>query len=952
MWMIFLTLIVAPPAEEFLPPKSMLETAERLLSNERDPAKRLEILFRWIKIKEDYQQTLRAQLKDPQDPQSLQIFKDYKNEIIDRLSKELKSFESSPLVLDRVHRELAFRLLEAKRHPEAQKHFESLKVRTADDELSYGDALLGNKLTELALQAYGTASKEPKLLTVASYRRGWAYLQLNDFFNALKEFNIALEDNPHTPARMREEAYKDRLRPYVETFSKSDFEKSDAGELKALAIRVQSPEQKKSDSIPLFSDGLRTLVENFNAKSDIRRAQQVFGFLIEALPQGDSEALNVLLMSAPLWLRVHRGRLEHDDVSRILKSLPEKEVPVALSSGIQSELNNTAGFYEAMVEDSKDADPAREEKLKNLLLLTYQKYFQLFPIDPEADPLRINYSRLLLKGGDAEACLNVLNKRSKKDAEVEKIASGLEAQCDLKYLDQLYAKPHTDFFYAKLNRDLVSEKIYKRPEIGLPEEPTFKSMVGMLMGALKKNPKAEVLRGTLIHLRDQYPYSKEDAVFAEIKVVSAELDFEDVMASSLEQNPKATAFYQIYERAPLGAGVTLKSIKNSILLSTEKQALSRCEKFQAVYPEEFGKTSDIYQRCLGLSERHLQLEKELAYWKLYEKTWTESEKMRVALIELGLGREQVGKARLLSLKTAAAKKTFDFWYGIAPEKPALHSKISELENESQRFVKGLKQVAFAKIGKIVPGMINEFKSLDREWVKASKFDSSSLALAKILDQRAFISIRMRDWMRSLPEPSGLSSDELKQYREQAKAVIKPWDDLAQQAMKECGETAYALAPEFEKSANCPETTLEATYNDFMRKWEETRQPNESTTPWAEATASEQEKLFRIMLEAGLSETDKLRAKYFLVRAYDLAKENRDKGRIQLAFAKIVDKERFWRTAAELDGNLIDPILWLKTRSNGNPFYEKLYSDQLDLIKRQKKFSGSRATTEVTDASRF
>jgi len=387
------------------------------------------------------------------------------------------------------------------------------------------------------------------------------------------------------------------------------------------------------------------------------------------------------------------------------------------------------------------------------------------------------------------------------------------------------------------------------------------------------------------------------------------------------------------------------------LLSTEKTTLSRCDKFQAIYPEGFGRNSDIFQRCLGLSERHLQLEKELAYWRLYEKTWIENEKIRVAMIELALGRESQGKARLSSLKSNNAKKAFDFWYGISQEKPALNIKIAELEKETRTFVRKLKQVPFAQIGKIVPGMIAEYKTLDRDWVRISKIDSSTFALAKILDSRALISIRMRDWMRSLPEPSGLSPDELKQYREQAKAVIQPWEDQAAQAVKECSETAYALSPEFEKSANCPEATLVATYDDFMRKWDAARQPNEATTPWAEATATDQEKLFRIMFEAGLSETDKNRAHYFLVRAYDMAKENREKGRIQLALAKIFDKERFWKAASELDGNLTDPILRLKSRANGNPFYERLYADQLDLIQRHKKFTGSRISTEVTDASK-
>jgi len=212
---------------------------------------------------------------------------------------------------------------------------------------------------------------------------------------------------------------------------------------------------------------------------------------------------------------------------------------------------------------------------------------------------------------------------------------------------------------------------------------------------------------------------------------------------------------------------------------------------------------------------------------------------------------------------------------------------------------------------------------------------------------------MRDWIKSLPEPTDLKLEELKVYRDQAQAVIKPWEELAEQAIKECSEAAYALSPDFEKSANCQEATSEATYVEFMKKWDSSRQPVVATiSPWTESTATENEKLFGILYEAGLSEVDSVRARYFLLRAYELAKENREKGRIQLAMAKILDKERFWLAAAELDGNLTDPILWLKTRANGNPFYERLYDDQLELVRRRDKFSSGRMTTSANNMDKL
>ncbi len=923
---------------DFRAPQSMLETAERLMASERDLGKRLEFLIRWIKIREDLELTERqAKFTDAGDPAALKHFQDAKMEIIERLTKEIPRFEKAKIQLDRIHRELGFRYLEQKKFAEAQQHYEALSVKTPDDEISYGDCLMQLGLTDLALYAYVRAGQAERLRSVAAYKRAWAFLQMHDFLRSLFEFDVALEDNPYSPAKLREEAFRDRLRPYIETFSKPDFVATDASVLQQMATRIQPPSGGE-----LYLDALRLLVEGFNSKNDVRRAQQVFGFLVQAIPHAQSDtALKVLVVAAPLWLRVHRGRLEHDDVERILKTFPDKEVDAASTTELQAELNNNAAFYETLVQDNKEDAEKLGPRYRSLLLLTYNKYLTLYPKEVTADPLRVNYARLLLQDGDPENCLKVLAQRTKKEATIESMAQGLEGQCELKQLDKLYAATHDENFYARLSQNILDNKIYLRKEIGIPETQVFLSLVQMLMGSLKKNTQSGSLRKTLTSLYEAYPYSKEEPLFKEIQIVRAELEFEDLLASPLDGNEKAKRFYAIFERAPLGASVAIKALKNSVLFGTDAETLNRCDKYQQLEPKDFGRQSEMFKRCLALSERHLLLDRELAYWNLYEKGLSEVERVRVGLLHLALGREQEGKLILGKLKSENANHALAFFYGQGQQEsaPALDPKVAELIQETRSFVKDLKQISFQKIGKVVPAAIQNFKALDAKWVKLSKKGNvSPLAFAQALDHRAFISSRMRDWMKNLPEPKDLTPEELIQYRTQALQVVKPWEELADAAMKECSSQAYALSPDFEKSPSCPEATNEKTWNEFMKTWESTRQAAEIDSPWDEAKATDEQKILRNLYTAGMAETNSLKARYFLLRAYDMTSSRWQKGQIQLMMAKITDKERFWRSAAELDGNLVEPIQWLKTRANGNPFFDRLYDKQIELIKRRVRYT--------------
>lgn len=939
----FITLILLPfisqalfaedkKQKEFRIPKSMVEATERRLSNEDDPESRLQLVLRWIRIKEEYEKTI---IQDGQDPQKAENLLSAKKQIIKQLKTELSFFtQTKDLDYSQIYRELGFRTLELKQTQDSVYYFEQLSEKTPEDYLAYGDALIANKSHEQALQGYEKASRDPQLVAMSWYKRAWVYMQLNDFDSALNAFDKALVDNPHSTVQLREEAFKDRLKPFIETHKKPHYDSADDRELRRIINQLYAgdPEKVKKGYI----NTLENLIGGFNAKAQVDKARAVFLFLEKQI----KDPHTVLVVAAPIWLKVYRSQLKHDQLEEIVRALPDKDISSMRGvDPLRAELNNTAVFYQTMAED--DNPEAREDFRKEanrLLVLTYAKYFQTFPLDKEVDPLRINYANILLDRGNAESCLDILKNRGGQDKEVEKAATNLEGKCEFKRLEELYAKPSTPEFFALLNRALFDIKLYERSDLGVSSVKVYESLVQMIFGSIKKDPKNEVLRKMLLTTEQTYPYKKTDTFYRQIQITIAELRFDDLIA--LKESKKEgldEEFFSIYQITPKDTQVAEKSLTNSVLLGSSKKTLERCDEFQQSYPTIFTAGGEVPQRCMRLAERYLNLEKEYAYLKVQNVANTAQRQFRLLTIELALGDQQALR-KIERLGTKFSHHFMNLWEGKNMKQSPPTPAFTRLKKEMNEFSAGLVKIKFSQIQKVVPQTTKKFERLEKRWHQFFNAGPASLWKAEALLIRSKIAFQMKEWMKNLPEPPGLTKEELEQYRTQAEGIQKSWVEKADLAKKECSEVSYSLSSDFkptedEISEFCPEETPKTVFQEFLTAWNETRQKQPERKPWDKNEKAEQFDIVADLIQAGQSARDKNRGKYFLIRAYDLADSKYYKARALLGLAKIEKKDSYWLSANALDGNLVEPIYWLKEQSDGNPFYEKLYSQQINVAER-------------------
>lgn len=899
------------PAEFRLPP-STLDTATRRLNEETDLYARFQLLLRWIKIKEEVDKTLIASGEDP----NAEKFKESKRELIKRIESEIPRFKDSKnLNFVTLYRELGFRYQELGLHVKAIENFEKIPSRNAEDQLSYGDALLSADRTQEALDAYELASRDPRFRGSAAYKRAWGFMRLTQFESALKEFDLAIGIPEHSTVRLRSEAYRDRIRPFLETYKRKEFDQEAAGDLRTLSQKVfpdQPAEQKR-----IFAEALKSLVEGFNAKGDIERAQNAFYFLSLEI----QDTTEVLLISAPTWIKVYRGRLDHASVERILNSLPEKELPLSSTSNLRAEVYNTAVFYETYNEggDRTEAD--------RLLFLTYNKYFALYPSDTDADPLRVNFSRLLLGRGDAERCLFLLSKRSGQEVEVEKLASSLEGQCELKYLDQLYARPHDAPFYNKLEASIVKTKVYLRPDLGISALQAFESLARMLIGSLQKNPNVVALRTVLEGLIKEYPFEdqEESKLYVDLQTASAELRFQDVLNSSASNDDKSDAFFKIFTDARKGTEVALKSLTNSITLGRTEPVLSRCDQYQTVYANDFKPSEPVFERCIQIAEHFLNLEKEYAYWIIHEKTLNEAQRLRVGLLELAQNMESKGRSRIKKINSPTAKEALEFWDGIDVAQENTGSEWPKLQKRVNDFIATLKPIKFAQISKQVPVRVEQFEKIDSILVEFTGTNPPPLAISKVYEARALVSAKMAAWMASLPPPADLQGDSLAEYKSQAEQVVKGWKDRAAKRKEECSQGAFILTAAHKETDKelCPEQTPDGKFREAISLWRK-RIPTDHQVG----------SMVRAILRRAESTNESLKARYYLFRALEVAKTDPERARVHVALGKLTNKARFFRVAYALDPSQADAIQFYLQEAKGNPFFERLYQWQLKEVRLQ------------------
>lgn len=895
----------------FVVPKSTLDATERRISTEQDPYKKLQLILRWIKTKEEYEKN---RIFDSKSAKFKELNKE-KQVIIDRIEKELASlYQADGLDIDALFRELGFRYLELRNYEKAIFNFKRIKNVKPEDYLALGDSLVANDQVNHGIEAYDQAGNEYRLKNVAAYKRAWAYLRLNNFVKALVEFDLSLKPNEHANNQLLEEAYNDRIRPYLETFQKQNFEQIDADEFRNLAKSVAKSDAKRSKD--LYVKGLGKIVQGFTAKSEIELAQQVFSFVTQEL----DDTTEILLLSVPTWIKVYRGRLEHPEVKRIISSLPNQFRPELDTSELRTELYNTAVFYETFSENDEGQKVSRD-----ILLQTYAKYFSLFQDDQDADALRFNYGKLLLEDGESKKCLEILAKR-KKEESVEAASYSLEGKCELKYLDQLYVNKHDDSFYERLERVLLKDKIYKRPNLGLSEEMAFQGLTRMLTGSLSKNSKSEPLREALFKLVKNYPYSKEEPLFTELQITQAELRFKDLLEKNAKPSEKAPVFYEIYSESPAGTSVAEKSLVNSVLMGNDKETLDRCNEYRKVYGKSFQPSESIFNRCIHLAEHFLEIETEYTYWRDHERSLTSEQSLRLGLLEMALGKSE-GRDRILSSKSDKATKLIESWDGVSSKKGKTNPSWLRLEKEAQSFVSTLSQIKFSQIQKEVPKKVKAYESIDAKLLAFFESDPGNLWRAKCLEQRSIIANKMSSWIEKLPEPPGLTPEEKTQYEQSSQEFKKPWVEGAMARQRECSEVAHSLDPEFTVSVAgyCPEDTSKSVLRKLLSEWRKTIQINTKV-----------QQLIRILLNRAKLEENQLIARYFYFRALDLSKSDGERALAYLGLAKLTNKPRFWLNAAALDGGLMDPIEWLLEGAKGNPFYERLYGTELRMLRTRNR----------------
>ncbi len=931
-------------ADKFELPKSTLDAIERRLVSEKQPTFRIELILRWIKAKEEYEQVQLSKkgdidknaddefgLKPGRDlTPRMKLYTGFKEEIISKLQSEIESLETVPnLKMTLLYRELAFRHLELNHFQEAILMFDRIKPLTSGDWMGLGDAYFSMNQTVRALEAYEKGGTDSRFAGISFYKRAWCYLRLSQHKQSLDFFGRALDGTDSGSLRLREEAFKDRIRPYIEGFTKLEFDQNEFNSFLGLSKKVYPNDPAKSKELLLF--GLRLLVDGFNAKALIEKARQVFEFYKKEF----GNATVLLVSAAPIWIKVYRGVLNHEAVQKILLELPDEPIQKIDTLQLQGEIYNTVVFYDTLYkEEQRDIKNIGQNPIRLYLLNVNRKFFQLFPDDPNADSLRIGYAKLLLEDGNATDCLKLLARRKGSEKEIEDLALSFEAKCELKQLDQLYPKGPTAFFVERLNYNLLEKKTYERTDLGLSSDQAFETLSRMLIGVLKENPENQDLRSSLERLVKDFPLSKKGKLFFDLQLLQSEIRFVDLSKSKLSNEDKSTKFFEIFQGAPSGSDLAKKAIVNSIQLSLDKGAVDRCKSFQRIYLDEFKPGREIFDRCVRLADRYFDLESEYEFWSVGLDSLDEKQGLKVALLELGLGKSQ-GKKRLAALKSESAKKALQFWMKLdAPDEKIENQDLIKREREAIDFIDELQPISFSKVAKIVPQKIALFEKLDSWLLSFYKLKPASELMAKDLELRAEIALAMRDWMAVLPAPDGLSPQDLEVYKSKAAGIVKPWEDAAAARIKECGEVAHALSWNFKvRNLNaCPILVPSSVKDKILDAWEASKQKTPNTSPWKEAELNEKTQTAQRLLEQAARETDSARVRYHLLRALDFADTNYEKARAYLGFAKQTNKAEFWEQAAALDGNLVEPIQWKRSQAEGNPFFVQLFDHQLAKLK--------------------
>ncbi|TVQ77926.1 MAG: tetratricopeptide repeat protein [Bradymonadales bacterium] len=891
-------------------PQSTLDAAERQLAQEMDPYRRLQLMIRWIGIVEELEREDEAEFGR----EDFQWILESKRKILDRLEEERNKLLRAGLNLDPLHRELGFRHAELRQHEEGVKYFRLLTEPTPDDFMALGDSLFALEKLEEANEAYlkvFESSKEWR--SVAAYKLAWTALRQSRYGRALDFFNRSLQEGD-SHLQIKEQAFRDRLIPYLELFEKPVFSAQDAKEWKDLTRRVSPNAEKRAD---LYQEALKELINGFTAKGKISQAQNAFFFLSQEI----EDSLEILLVSAPTWIRVYRAALDHGAVVRILRSLPSRPLDAAKTLTLQAEIFNTAVFYEGFGQQDEEIP----EEITEILFLSYQKYFQLYPLDEGVNPLRVNFSQMLFERDMARECLEILGNRSSDDSEeeVRAAAISLEARCELKFLDQLYAETHQAFFYERLAKALLEDKIYHTPNLGASPERVFERLTRMLVGSLQQRTGSRELRGYLIQLIRNFPFPEMEKLFEELQTLSAELRFQDVSRSKALPAARAKAFFQIFQDANPNTEVAKVSLKNSILLTESRDALEHCDAFQNIYTPDFGLGTEIFAHCAALAEHYLDLERELQYWHPLEKELNSDQRVRLGMIEMALGKAE-GQKRIEAEASELSKSVLRVWNPPNPPEIQTPREWPRLEQEARSWTQGLRKISFDQISDRVSAQIQGYERLDSRLKDFFDASPEPLYQAKTLYLRAEIADRMSTWISELPEPDGLTEEELIAYREGTEPVRQSWREKREARTRDCSEIAFSLSPDFTQESDfCRESTSLPILRSHLNRWRNRLRPRQALS-----------RPIQILLSQATREEDSNRSKYILTRALQASENDRQRAATYLVFARKIDHPFYWQQSLAHDGGLLEALQWQKEQYKANPFFLRLYEMKIRRLREQ------------------
>jgi hypothetical protein len=911
-----------PRASAVSPKQHSLEAAEKMLTAEPDLERRSQILLRWLKLKDE---TLGAAATQED-----------KKAIVEKLISEIEKYEkASPIFdLDTIYRQVAYRILELENSNQAYFYFNKMKRRTANDDLAFGDSLMANQMANLAFDAYQRAEVNEELKPLATYKKAWAHVQLHQFKEALTLFDETLHVPGEKYQKLRESAYRDRLLPYAENFSKVVFDEEEATHLKEIAAATSGAPFTSEITESLFQIGLMEVVKRFSEKGEIARAESAY----RLITQKDKSSL-AFLDAAPLWLKTYRAALNHKGFEEVIRKLPSGELDSVRHSKLASELVQSAHFYNTLFTEAK------ESVAKPLLLLSYIKLFELFP-KQEADESRVGYADILLQAKNDEKCLAILIPRAGTGAALEDQAQKLEAQCRLRNLSHLYKETKNAAFPERLRAALVEKKIYSRLDLGIPSEKIFDGLSRMLIGGLKRDRTSDILLSTLTDLLANYPYSKDSTLFKELSAIASELKFNQLTAqieaaknsetAEISLEKIASQFFELYQSADKKSALAEKALQNSIsLVKSSEISLNYCDEYQKSYSPKFKPGQKTFNRCQSEAENSIQLHKERLYWLSAEKYLTPDQKVKLGLLELALNDEK-GRARILSSKSKKAEAVLANWNGQDDSDGS--APFLDLQKQSEVFARKLTPVSFKSISTVVPARVKDFEILDQSLVKyfhSSVNTRSSLGsryLAGTYALRVRIAAAMSQWISQLPEPP-LAAAPLRQYRISAAKIISTWKERLNERNLECSQNAYLVSFSFSSTDPnfCQEATLKSAETEYLRKWEKTRS--------GRGVTSEDQKDIRAQkyLKAAEASSAPLITRYLLTKALDLATSSATQAKVQLGFAKLTDNEKYWLSAAALDGDLPEPIEYLRAHSERNPFFQRVSALQLELIRDRKAF---------------